>query len=66
MASIFKALDGGHLDRALFRSRPRQANRDRRDEKVVQTHMSRGSRLFRRSENASEGRHLKTDTDPDR
>jgi hypothetical protein len=65
MASIFKTLEGGHLDRALFGSRPERTKPDPRNDGVVQRYASRSRRLFGRGERVSEDDRRKTGTDPE-
>ena len=45
MANIFKALDGGHLDRALFGSHPKRAKTEAEGDNVPQARFFRRSRV---------------------
>ena len=64
MASIFKTLEGAHLDRALFGRGHARAKPDPRHDGVVRAYASRGRRLFRLGETVSEIERRKTDTEP--
>ena len=59
MRSIFKAMDGGHLDRALFRSNDSGNEKPRQDEiepKKVSGRERFGRRMTRRADGRTDSR----------
>lgn len=66
MANIFKALDGGHLDRALFGSHPKRGKAEAEDNNVPQPRFFRRSRVRPEGQGPAESGSSTRKAPPDR